>query len=85
MTVNGAIAFINYGEMGHHLALVHTEVDPSHSGKGVGSALVEKTLMWIDQQHLTMMPFCPFIYEYVNKHPEWNRIVNPKFMEYVTL
>lgn len=76
------MGFINYGETGGQVALVHTEVDPALSGKGVGSALVEKTLELIEGENKKVLPYCPFVFGYIKKHPEWKRIVDPGFTAY---
>lgn len=44
MVVEGHKAFIQYQELPNKIALVHTEVPEELGGKGVGTALVEKTL-----------------------------------------
>jgi len=75
-------AFTNYGEFGRQIALVHTETDPELEGTGAASALVEKTLYYLDEHNLTLLPFCPFVLAYIKRHPEWKRIVSKKFKGY---
>ena len=82
LDVNEYTAFINYGGLGNQIALVHTEVPKELAGLGVGSALVEKTLQYIENQQKTLLPFCPFVFAYIKKHPEWKRIVDTKFKAY---
>jgi len=55
--------------------LTHTEVPTPLEGKGVGSALVEKTLEYIAKRNMRVVPLCPFVVSYIKKHPEWLRIV----------
>lgn len=55
--------------------LTHTEVPVQLEGKGVGSQLVEKVLKDIEQQELRLVPLCPFVAGYIQKHPDWRRIV----------
>lgn len=80
--LNGHFAFINYGEMGNKIVLVHTESEPELAGTGAASAVVEKTLNYIESNHYTLLPFCPFVFAYIQKHPEWKRIVDKKFHAY---
>ena len=75
MMVDGSKAFIEYEQSGKTLYLVHTEVPPTLEGKGVASALVEKTLRYIDEHHFRFVPQCPFVSSYLQKHPEWNRLL----------
>lgn len=80
--VDGHFAFINYGGMGTQIALVHTETEPELAGTGAASAVVEKTLNWIEENDKTLLPFCPYVFGYIQKHPEWKRIVDKRFKAY---
>lgn len=55
--------------------LTHTEVPSALEGKGVGSNLVRQALEDIERQQLRLVPLCPFVAGYVQKHPEWKRLV----------
>jgi predicted GNAT family acetyltransferase len=55
--------------------LTRTEVPFGLGGKGIGSNLVEKTLRNIRNQGLRVVPLCPFITVYINRHPEWKEFV----------
>ena len=83
--INGNYAFINYGEFGNQIALVHTETDPELAGKGAASAVVEKTLQYLEANNISLLPFCPYVFTYIKNHPEWKRIVSPKFKGYDNL
>ncbi|SHJ94141.1 GNAT family N-acetyltransferase [Epilithonimonas mollis] len=80
--VNGHYAFINYGERTHQIALVHTEADPELAGTGAAAAVVEKTLNYIKESGKKLLPFCPYVFAYIKKHPEWKEIVDEKFGGY---
>ena len=55
--------------------LTHTEVPSALEGKGAGSSLVRLALEDIERQQLRLVPLCPFVAGYVQKHPEWKRLV----------
>ncbi|MDR2038905.1 MAG: N-acetyltransferase [Bacteroidales bacterium] len=55
--------------------LTHTEVPPAIEGKGIASLLTEKTLCDIEQQGFRLIPLCPFVVDYIRKHPEWKRLM----------
>lgn len=55
--------------------LTHTEVPAGLEGKGVGSALVAQALADIERRQLRLVPLCPFVAAYIQRHPEWKRIV----------
>ena len=72
-------AFIDYTEWPHHIALIHTEVEPELEGKGAATALIEKTLHYLEVNHYKLTPICPLAFAYIKKHPEWKRIVHENF------
>jgi len=80
--INGHYAFIDYKEMSSKIALIHTEAEPELAGTGAAAAIVEKTLHYIEDQGKKLLPFCPFVFAYIKKHPEWKRIVDEKFQGY---
>ena len=80
--IDGHFAFIDYREHGSNIALVHTEVPEILGGRGIAAALVEKTLVYIDVHEKLLQPYCPYVFAFIKKHPEWKRLVNPKFNGY---
>lgn len=83
--IDGHFAFIDYKTLGNDIALVHTETDPELSGKGAAATVVEKTLHYLDDNDITLHPFCPYVFAYIKRHPECKRIVSPKFKGYEKL
>ncbi len=75
MHVDGEYAFIDFKQKGDTIYLVHTEVAESLEGRGVAAALVNKTLKYLEEHQHKMVPFCSYVQHYLQKHPEWNRIV----------
>ena len=57
------------------IALVHTEVDEIHEGRGVASALIRYGLDRARHRGLRVIPVCPFVKEYLTRHPEDDDIV----------
>lgn len=84
--INGHPAFINYEEDGDGIiSLVHTEAAPELAGTGAAAALVEKTFIYLEKENILIQPFCPYIFAYIKKHPEWKRIVYKGFEGYSRL
>ncbi len=80
--VNSYTAFIEYRETTHKIALLHTEVPGELQGGGAGTAIVEKTLNYIQASGKKLQPFCPFVFAYIKRHPEWKAIVDEQFVSY---
>jgi predicted GNAT family acetyltransferase len=57
------------------LELVHTEVAPSLRGRGVGEALAEAAVAYARAENLKIVPTCPFVRRWLDKHPEHKDLV----------
>jgi uncharacterized protein len=57
------------------IVLIHTEVLPVHEGRGVGSALVRFALDDARRRGLRVIPTCPYVRSYLERHPEDDDIV----------
>lgn len=75
LTVDGYTAFIDYKEREGIITLIHTESPEELSGRGVATALIEKTLQYIEDNNYKLVPLCPLVAAYLKRHPEWQRIV----------
>ncbi len=76
LEVEGKIAYIEFIKNNEDIMfLTHTEVPRGLEGKGVGSAIVSKTLDYIQENRYTLAPLCPFIAAYVKRHPERKEIL----------
>ncbi len=80
--VEGSLAFIDYKILNNQVALVHTEVSKALEGRGIAAALVEKTLNYLKEKNKSILPFCPYVFSYIKKHPEWKPIVSKQFNGY---
>jgi uncharacterized protein len=57
------------------VVLVHTEVDPSAEGTGLGSKLVSGALDDIRARGLRVVPVCPFVRAFIRRHAEYRDLV----------
>lgn len=80
--VDGFIAFIDFKQVDQLIKLIHTEVPEELGGRGVAAALVEKTLVYLETNNFTLYPYCPYVYSFIKKHPEWKRVVDSTFPKY---
>ena len=69
LAINGEVAYLSYQRRGDALTLVHTEVPPSLRGRHLGEVLVKEGLESARAQGLRVVPLCPFVKDYLRKHP----------------
>jgi uncharacterized protein len=46
----------------------HTEIDPAFEGRGLASQLIGRTLDQLRTRRIAVLPSCPFVREYLDKH-----------------
>ncbi|RZS90889.1 hypothetical protein EV189_0119 [Motilibacter rhizosphaerae] len=74
--VDGADAgLLAYRVDGTTWDLRHTEVSPEHEGHGVGSALVRAALTAVREQGGSVVPSCPFVRSWLERHPDEQDLV----------
>jgi predicted GNAT family acetyltransferase len=61
---------ITYRSRPDAIVLIHTEVDPSLEGQGLGSRLVRGALSDIRDRGLKVVPKCRFVRAYLRRHPD---------------
>lgn len=52
------------------MTLPHTEIDPAHGGRGLGTELVAGVLAAARERGLTVLPYCSFVRHYIQEHPD---------------
>jgi hypothetical protein len=67
--------FVEYQRNGSTVLFIHTEVDPRVEGHGVGSILAAGALDVARSQRSSVLPFCPFIRDYIERHPGYLDLV----------
>ena len=68
--------FAQYEISGDRIVFTHTEVDPAHEGKGIGSQIARFALDDVRSQGgLRVVPRCPFIKGWIDKHPDYQDLV----------
>jgi uncharacterized protein len=72
------VAFIEYRQSGSARLLTHTEVNEDMEGKGVGSALVRYALEDIKARGERVVPMCPFVAAFMQRHREYTDLVDPQ-------
>jgi predicted GNAT family acetyltransferase len=61
---------IRYGRKDGKLVLVHTEIDRSLEGQGLGNVLVQGALDDLRERGIEYTVICPFVAAYLRRHPQ---------------
>ena len=70
------VAFAEYRALRQRIVVVHTEVEPAFTGRGVGRRLVRWSLDDIRARGLKVTPICPFTAAFIERHPAYADMVN---------
>ncbi|MEU9844295.1 GNAT family N-acetyltransferase [Actinomadura sp. NPDC048032] len=74
--VDGDLAgFAEYERGEGTVVFTHTEVDSAFEGKGVGSALARGALDDVRSKGFSVVPLCPFIKKWIDRHPDYHGLV----------
>jgi uncharacterized protein len=74
--VDGQVAgFAAYRRSGATVSFTHTEIDSSFEGRGLGSKLARGALDAVRAEGSAVVPLCPFIRRYIERHPEYLDLV----------
>jgi predicted GNAT family acetyltransferase len=78
ITVDGKVAgFSEYQRSDGEIEIFHTEIDDAYEGQGLGSILVKAVLDEIRRDGVQLVPTCPFVNKYIQRHREYSDLVAP--------
>lgn len=75
LAVDGHTAIAAYRLSPDTITFTHTEVPKELGGRGIGSQLAKGALDQARARGLKVVPLCPFIKGYIEKHPEFADLV----------
>jgi predicted GNAT family acetyltransferase len=73
--IDGSLAKIDYRDRNGVRYFIHTEVPPALEGRGIAGAMAKFALDEARAQPLTIVPQCPFVRSYIERHPEYQSLV----------
>lgn len=73
--VDDDIAFIDYIPAKSNIVFSHTEVPKAFEGQGVASKLAKTALDYARDNELAIVPVCPFVTNYIRRHPDYQPFV----------
>jgi|SRR6188768_4540787 len=74
--VDGKLAgFVKYRLRPELIELVHTEINDEFEGRGLGSRLISFALDDARERELAVLPFCPFVNDYIQRRRQYADLV----------
>jgi len=80
LSVDGELAgYSAYRLRPELIAFVHTEIDERFQGRGLADRLIRFALEDARTRGLVVLPFCPFVKAFIERHPEFSELVPETF------
>ncbi|MER5259758.1 GNAT family N-acetyltransferase [Streptomyces sp. NPDC002855] len=79
-----AAGFTAYRDRDHQRVFFHTEIDDAFAGQGLASILVREALTDVRASGLRIVPICPYVAKFLQKHREFDDITDPVTAEIQT-
>ncbi len=72
--INSHNAILDYQLRDGDMVFTHTYVPKELEGRGIGSALAKYALDYAVEHKYKIVPICPFIKTYIERHSEYSNI-----------
>jgi predicted GNAT family acetyltransferase len=79
LTAEGHTAVLDYVLAGSRLRLMHTEVPPELRGRKYAEVLARAGLEYARSNDLKVVPFCPFVRAFLQRHPEYESVLDERW------
>lgn len=73
--VDGHIAELTFRRRGDVIHYTHTGVPKALEGRGIAGRLATAALEYARDEGLSVVPDCPYVRGYIEKHPEYQDLV----------
>lgn len=82
LSIDGeVVGFTAYSARPGLIAFVHTEVDERLQGRGLADRLIRFALEDARSRSLAVLPFCPFVKAFIERHREFEALVPETYRE----
>ncbi|MDB5058937.1 MAG: acetyltransferase [Chloroflexi bacterium] len=78
-TVDGQLSVINYQRTDGQIVYTHTEVPEELEGHGIAARMAHAALEDARAQGLSVIPRCPFVASYIQRHTEYMDLVPAEY------
>ncbi len=72
------VGHLDYRTSGNTVDLTHAETDHSVRGQGLGGVLVQEALDRIKVDKMTVIPTCPFVATWIERHEDYQQLLAPR-------
>jgi predicted GNAT family acetyltransferase len=72
------MARLEYRLRASTIIYTHTVVPPSLKGHGIAERLAREALDYARERGLSVVPLCPYVADYIEKHAEYSDLVAPE-------
>ena len=76
--IGDEVAFLMYRRGDGAIAYTHTEVPPPLEGHGIAAKLAVHALDYARANGLEVVPLCPYVADYIERHPAYQDLVAPR-------
>ena len=82
LSVDGeVVGFTAYRARPGLIAFMHTEIDERMQGRGLGDRVIRFALEDARARGLAVLPFCPFVKAFIERHREFEALVPESYRE----
>ena len=78
VNLDGHTAVLTYAREGKQIVLIHTGVPPELEGRGIANDLAQTALNDARAAGLVVVPECPFVASYIQRHHEYLDLVSER-------
>ena len=73
---DGQVSYLLYRPLDEQtVEFSSTYTPPALRGRGIAARIVRQALQWADSRGLRVVPSCWFVAEYVERDPQWKRLL----------
>jgi hypothetical protein len=80
-TADGLRSILTYRRFPDRIVFNHTEVPPPLEGKGLAAKLTRVALDFARANHLRVVPLCPYVSSFIQKHGEYQDLVSSEDLQ----
>ncbi len=79
INIEGQVAFLQYRIEGDTIVYPHTVVPRALEHHGLAGRLAHHALEFAKKRHLSVVPICPYVRAYIERHPEYAGLVSATY------